>query len=70
MSDILDNQQRGDHANDPLSIGELIPLQQAAEYAGLTRDSLQEYIRTSTGCRIVDSFVDARFEHIGFLAKQ
>jgi hypothetical protein len=29
---------------DPLMIGELISLQDAAEYAGLTRDSLQGYI--------------------------
>lgn len=32
-------------AVDPLTVGELIPLQEAAEYAGLTRDSLQSYIR-------------------------
>jgi excisionase family DNA binding protein len=30
---------------DLLTIGELIPLQDAAKYAGLTRDSLQSYIR-------------------------
>ncbi len=30
---------------DPLTIGELISLQDAAEYAGLTRDSLTGYIR-------------------------
>lgn len=30
---------------DPLTLGELISLQQAAEYAGLTRDALQGYIR-------------------------
>ena len=30
---------------DPLAIGELISLQQAAEYAGLTKDALQSYIR-------------------------
>ncbi len=30
---------------DPLIIGELISLQDAAEYAGLSRDSLQGYIR-------------------------
>jgi len=29
---------------DPLTVGELITLQEAAEYAGLTRDSLQGYI--------------------------
>jgi excisionase family DNA binding protein len=30
---------------DPLTIGELISLQEAAEYARLTRDALQGYIR-------------------------
>lgn len=30
---------------DPLTVGELISLQDAAEYAGLSRDSLQGYIR-------------------------
>jgi excisionase family DNA binding protein len=30
---------------DPLTVGELLSLQEAAEYAGLTRDSLQGYIR-------------------------
>src|SRR5262245_34985475 len=30
---------------DPLTVGELISLQEAAEYAGLSRDSLQGYIR-------------------------
>jgi len=33
------------HTPDPLTIGELISLQEAAEYAGLTRDTLQSYIR-------------------------
>ena len=31
--------------DDPLTVGELISLQEAAEYAGLTRDSLTGYIR-------------------------
>ena len=30
---------------DPLTVGELISLREAAEYAGLTHDSLQGYIR-------------------------
>jgi hypothetical protein len=30
---------------DPLTIGELISLQQAAEYAGLKKDSLHDYIK-------------------------
>ncbi len=31
--------------SDPLRIGELISLIEAADYAGLTRDSLHSYIR-------------------------
>jgi excisionase family DNA binding protein len=30
---------------DPLTIGELISLQQAAEYAGLTKDTLHNYAK-------------------------
>ncbi|MDQ2996751.1 MAG: helix-turn-helix domain-containing protein [Chloroflexota bacterium] len=30
---------------DPLTIGELISLQQAAEYAGLTKDTLHNYVK-------------------------
>jgi excisionase family DNA binding protein len=30
---------------DPLAVGELITLQQAAEYAGLTKRSLNDYIK-------------------------
>ena len=30
---------------DPLTIGELISLQEAAEYAGLKKDSLHDYIK-------------------------
>jgi excisionase family DNA binding protein len=30
---------------DPLTVGDLISLQEAAAYAGLSRDSLQGYIR-------------------------
>src|SRR5262245_11558847 len=40
MSDTNDNQR----PIDPLTVGELITLQEAAEYARLTRDSLQGYI--------------------------
>lgn len=37
----------GDNQNppDPLSIGELISLQDAAEYAGLTKGTLHEYAK-------------------------
>ena len=31
--------------NDPLTVGELITLQEAAEYSGLTRDSIHGYIK-------------------------
>lgn len=31
--------------DDPLTVGELISLQEAAEYAGLTKDALHSYIR-------------------------
>src|SRR5712691_10056616 len=31
--------------HDPLTIGELISLQQAAEYAGLTKDTLHNYVK-------------------------
>lgn len=31
---------------DPLSVGELISLQQASDYAGLTKGSLYNYIRS------------------------
>jgi hypothetical protein len=30
---------------DPLTVGELISLQQAAEYAGLTKDTLHNYAK-------------------------
>jgi excisionase family DNA binding protein len=30
---------------DPLTIGELISLQQAAQYAGLTKDTLHNYVK-------------------------
>lgn len=30
---------------DPLTIGELISLQEAAEYAGLTKDTLHNYVK-------------------------
>ena len=31
--------------HDPLTVGELITLQEAAEYASLTRDTLLNYVR-------------------------
>ena len=31
---------------DPLTVGELITLQEAAEYAGLTKGSLHSYVKT------------------------
>ena len=40
-----DKTNRPQTSQDSLTIGELISLQDAAEYAGLTRDSLQGYIR-------------------------
>jgi excisionase family DNA binding protein len=43
MAEPSDNQE----PVDPLSVGELISLQEAAEYAGLTKDSLQGYIKRS-----------------------
>ncbi|MEN9938211.1 MAG: hypothetical protein RLZZ387_4790, partial [Chloroflexota bacterium] len=30
---------------DPLTVGELITLEEAAKYAGLTRGTLQDYVR-------------------------
>ena len=44
MSDQHENQQHNPAA-DPLTIGELISLQEAAEYAGLERTSLPNYIK-------------------------
>ena len=41
MADPTDNQQ----PIDPLTVGELISLQEAAEYAGLTKASLNDYIK-------------------------
>jgi excisionase family DNA binding protein len=41
MADPNDNQE----PVDPLTVGELISLQEAAEYAGLTKDSLHDYIK-------------------------
>lgn len=48
MNDANNNQPSADQPTDtadPLTVGELISLQEAAEYAGLTRYSLQGYIR-------------------------
>ena len=44
MSDQHDNQQHNPAA-DPLTIGELISLQEAAEYAGLARSSIHNYAK-------------------------
>jgi hypothetical protein len=41
MADHTDNQQ----PTDPLTVGELISLAEAAEYASLTKGSLLDYIR-------------------------
>jgi excisionase family DNA binding protein len=41
MADPNNNQS----APDPLTVGELISLQQAAEYSGLKRDTLHNYAR-------------------------
>jgi len=41
MAEPNDNQE----PIDPLTVGELISLQEAADYAGLARDSLQGYIK-------------------------
>lgn len=43
MDDPSDNKEQ--EPVDPLLVGDLITLQEAAEYAGLSRDSLQSYIR-------------------------
>jgi excisionase family DNA binding protein len=43
MADPTDNPQH--EAPDPLTVGELITLQQAAEYAGVTKRSLNDYIK-------------------------
>jgi excisionase family DNA binding protein len=41
MADDTDNQE----PVDPLTVGELITLQEAAEYAGLAKSSLHEYAK-------------------------
>jgi len=41
----MTNDETNTPETDPLTIGELISLQDAAGYAGLSRDSLQGYIR-------------------------
>jgi excisionase family DNA binding protein len=41
MADDIDNQE----PVDPLTMGELISLQEAADYAGLTKGTLHDYIR-------------------------
>ena len=41
MADPTDNQQ----PVDPLSVGELITLAEAAEYAGLSKESIHNYVK-------------------------
>ena len=41
----MTNDETNTSQTDPLTIGELISLQQAAEYAGLKKDSLHDYIK-------------------------
>jgi hypothetical protein len=41
---VMSDEQTNSPQTNPLAVGELISLQDAAEYAGLTRDSLQGYI--------------------------
>ena len=44
MSDQHDNQQHNP-ASDPLTIGELISLQEASIYTGLTKETLHGYVK-------------------------
>ena len=44
MSDQHDNKQQFEEPLDPLTVGELITLQEAAEYAGLDKGSLYNYV--------------------------
>lgn len=46
MSDTRDRQLSHDATDDPLSIGDLISLQEAAEYAGLEKGSLHNYAKS------------------------
>ncbi|NTU82201.1 MAG: helix-turn-helix domain-containing protein [Chloroflexales bacterium] len=41
MADDTDNQE----PTDPLTVGELITLQEAAEYAGLSKESIHAYVK-------------------------
>jgi excisionase family DNA binding protein len=45
MSDLVSNPHDNHEPRDPLTVGELISLQQAAEYSGLKRDTLHNYAR-------------------------
>jgi excisionase family DNA binding protein len=40
-----DETNKQPEAPDPLAVGEFISLQEAAEYAGLKKDSLHDYIK-------------------------
>lgn len=42
----MDNSERADEAPDLLSIGDLISLQEAAEYCGLTKGTLHAYAKS------------------------
>jgi excisionase family DNA binding protein len=42
---LMTNDDTNTPKTDPLTIGDLISLQQAAEYAGLSRDTLHNYAR-------------------------
>ncbi len=44
-SDMIDETNTPQPEPDPLTVGDLISLQQAAEYAGLSRDTLHNYAR-------------------------
>lgn len=44
MSD-KQHQQQNEQPADPLTVGDLISLQEAAEYSGLTKDTLHNYAK-------------------------
>ena len=45
MSDTYRNQEQDEPSSDPLTIGELISLQEAADYSGLSKGSLYNYAK-------------------------
>lgn len=45
MSDDQYNQPPDEQTLDPLTVGELITLQEAAEYAGLSKESIHSYVK-------------------------